>query len=310
MAGVVLAAIVELLDILPDAVLLVDADGRIVYTNVAVRGLFGYAPGDLIGEPLSILLPQALRERHERMVRQFRADGAPTMMGSRPVLSGLHRSGRVFPVSISICNLELDVSSGAMPGGAGWSAAADRGARVSVAVVHDVSAMNTHLDRATALAETDALTGLGNRLRLSRRMHAMLTNDRPFAVLIVDLVLATPAGGPSGPHAGDEALRIVGRRLQSKVRGDDLVSRIDGDRFAVVLDGVDDPTRLQKLVYTIYGSVRRPLRARDGRWLPGLFVGGGIRPRHGDTEQGLLAAAEAALTEARLAGEAYRLAAG
>jgi len=54
-------AIGDLLDILPDAVIMVDADGRVVYANPAVQSLLGYAPAELLDEPLTRLVPHKLR---------------------------------------------------------------------------------------------------------------------------------------------------------------------------------------------------------------------------------------------------------
>jgi hypothetical protein len=82
-------------------------------------------------------------------------------MGSRPARQALHRDGELVPVSISLCNWTLD-----------------DGQPVSVAVLHDLTELHTHLDRATALAETDPLSGLGNRLRASRWMLGPLAAAR------------------------------------------------------------------------------------------------------------------------------------
>ncbi len=291
MSPVALTSIAELLDILPDAVLMVDARGQVRYANPAVRGLLGHAPADLIGRPLGFLLPPAARERHEGLVSRFRAEGQPTMMGSRPVLSALHASGRVVPVSISICNLTID-----------------DGERVSVAVVHDVSRLNTHLDRATAEAETDPLTGLGNRLRLSRRLQAMLAVDRAFALLFLDLRHFKPFNDRHGHAAGDEALRIVGQRLLAQVRDADIVVRLGGDEFVVLVDGPQDPAQLAERAAALHASISRPLQLSGGTGELDVNIGGAIRPLHGNTERELLAAADRAMYAAKQADLGYRLA--
>lgn len=292
MPGLALSSIAELLDILPDAVLMVDARGLVRYTNPAVRQLLGYMPADLIGQPLGVLLPPAARARHEVLVARFRVEGQPTMMGPRPVLSAVHANGRVVPVSISICNLTIE-----------------DGERVSVAVVHDVSALNTHLDRATAEAETDPLTGLGNRLRLSRRLQALLAVERAFALLFLDLRHFKPFNDRYGHEAGDEALRVVGRRLLAQVRDEDVVVRLGGDEFVVLIDGLRDPQQLADRAEAIQVSVARPLRvASGGAGVLGVNIGGAIRPLHGNTERDLLAAADRAMYAAKQADVGYRLA--
>lgn len=239
-------AVADLLDILPDAVLMVDAQGHICYANPALRATLGYTADELLDQPVSLLVPQAARERHQELMARFRIDGPPKLMGSRPVLHAVHRSGRVVPVSISLTNFTL----------------AD-GQRVTVAVIHDVTALHTDLDRATARAETDPLTGLGNRLRLSRRIEALLMSRRPFAVLYLDLEGFKRLNDQLGHAAGDQALRIVARRLRSQVREADLAARLGGDEFVVLLDGVDDAGRLER-ARSRWPSADAPVSRRRG----------------------------------------------
>lgn len=286
-------AICDLLDILPDAVLMVDDQGQIVYANAATQGLLGYAPIELVGQPLSMLLPPGIRALHAEHVARFQRSGVPTMMGARPVLRALHRSGRPVPVSIAICNFALEGEQ-----------------RVSVAVLHNVALLHTHLDRATVLAETDPLTGLGNRLRLSRSMQAWLATERPFALLFMDLQRFKPFNDLHGHAAGDEALRIVGQRLAAQVRGEDLVARLGGDEFVVLLDALDDAAQLAQRATALQESVTSPLRIEDAAAALGVNIGGALCPRHGRTEADLLAAADRAMYEAKAVGAAYRLAAG
>ncbi len=283
----------DLLDILPDAVVMVDATGSISYVNPAAHGLLGYAPADLIAQPLSMLVPPEHRERHGALMSRYRREGAPMMMGARPVLHAVHRSGRLLPVSISLCNFSLD---GREDG------------RVSVAVIHDVSLLHTDLDRATARAETDALTGLGNRLRLSRRMQALLAGAKPFALLFLDLERFKQLNDRHGHEAGDEALRVVGQRLRRQVRERDLIARLGGDEFVMLFDGLEEPTQLRERALAVAHSIGQPLRLDAATGTLGVNIGGALSPRHGTSEASLLVAADQAMYRAKQAGVAYRLA--
>lgn len=280
-----------LLNVLPDAVLMVDAQRRIVYANEAVRVLLGHAPQELIGTELAMLVPAALRERHEAMAAAYQREGAPMQMGSRPVLHALHRGGQLVPVSISLCN---------------W--VQDDGQHVSVAVMHDVAALHTHLDRATELAETDALTGLGNRLRLSNWMQQPRAEGQPFALLYMDLRHFKRLNDTLGHAAGDQALRIIGRRLQAQVRAADLVVRLGGDEFVVAFDALGDAARLAQRAQAMADAVSQPFRVGDAACELGANLGGAIFPSHGRTEAALLDAADRAMYRAKRAGERYRLA--
>jgi len=280
-----------LLNILPDAVLMVDARQRIVYANHAVRSLLGYAPHELRGAALAMLVPAAHRERHEATVAAYQRQGAPMPMGSRLVLHALHRNGQQVPVSISLCN---------------W--VQDDGQRVSVAVMHDVAALHTHLDRATELAETDALTGLGNRLRLSNWMQQPRAQDQPFGLLFMDLRHFKRVNDRLGHAAGDRALCIVARRLQAQVRAANLLVRLGGDEFVAAFDALDDAARLAQRAQSMAEAVSQPFRVDAAACELGANIGGAIFPRHGRTEAELLGAADRAMYRAKQTGLSYSLA--
>ena len=283
----------DLLDILPDAVLLVDGHGRIAYVNPAVRTLLGYAPGELLGNDLHQLIPLPQRERHAALVKRYQREGAPMRMGERSVLHALHRNGETVPVSISLCNWTLD-----------------DGQRVSVAVLHNLAELHTRLDRATALAETDPLSGLGNRLRVSHWMHTTLETGRPFALLYMDLRHFKRLNDALGHAAGDRALQHLAQRLRSHVREADLVARIGGDEFVMLFDALDDAALLMQRAQSIADSVAQPFRVGEAAWSLAANLGGAISPRHGRREAELLQAADAAMYRAKQAGETYRLAEG
>ena len=101
----------EFFDVLPDAVVVVDGAGSIVFANVAISNLLGFKADELLGKPLGILIPENFRGAHERHLARFRDSGAPTPMGARPLLQALHKSGHEKPISISRCKHYIQFSS-------------------------------------------------------------------------------------------------------------------------------------------------------------------------------------------------------
>lgn len=91
---------------MPQGVLLVDAGGIIRLTNPVTEQLFGYDSGDLIGQPLEILIPACYRTAHRGLMTGYAADATPRMMGQGRDLTGLHRSGEEFPVEIALSRLD------------------------------------------------------------------------------------------------------------------------------------------------------------------------------------------------------------
>jgi diguanylate cyclase (GGDEF)-like protein len=93
-------------------------------------------------------------------------------------------------------------------------------------------------DRVTQAAETDALTGVGNRRRFDRVLELMKgSGDRRVSVLLVDLDKLKRANDTQGHSMGDRALSAVADMLAGSVRDGDFVARLGGDEFAVLLPG-------------------------------------------------------------------------
>lgn len=86
----------------PDAILVVDADGTITAANDHVEALFGWAPGELVGQPIETLVPLGDRGVHVAERAAFLADPSARPMASGRDLEGLHRDGRRVPVDIAL----------------------------------------------------------------------------------------------------------------------------------------------------------------------------------------------------------------
>lgn len=98
----------SILAISADAIIIVDEAQRITHFNLGAEQIFGYAAAELIGEPLTILLPERYRGAHHGHVQRFAA-GAETArrMGERREIFGLRRDGQEFPAEASISKLRM-----------------------------------------------------------------------------------------------------------------------------------------------------------------------------------------------------------
>jgi diguanylate cyclase (GGDEF)-like protein len=122
--------------------------------------------------------------------------------------------------------------------------------------------IHSEITQVTAQAETDLLTGIGNRLRLSRTIQAALAASSPFDYMFLDLKKFKSFNDNHEHETGDKVLQIVAGRLQAQIRSEDLAARLGGDEFVVMLDGLDDIELLEQRVAKITRSLTRPVRLR------------------------------------------------
>lgn len=95
-----------LLELAPDAMVVVDQAGVIVLANAQAEGLFGYRPGEVLGKQVETLIPQSFRERHRGHRFNFHSKPRLRPMGEKVQLFGLRKNGTEFPVEISLSPVE------------------------------------------------------------------------------------------------------------------------------------------------------------------------------------------------------------
>ena len=96
----------DLLESVPDGIVMVNREGRIVLCNTQAECLFGYGGGELQGQLVEVLLPQASHAAHVGHRAGYFANPGPRAMGRGIELFGRRRDGTEFPVEISLSPLE------------------------------------------------------------------------------------------------------------------------------------------------------------------------------------------------------------
>ncbi len=181
--------------------------------------------------------------------------------------------------------------------------ATDRVSRV-MALSQNITSVVQRFELAEAIALTDPLTGLPNRRRFDEAVRKACDegtlSNRGFALCVVDLDDLKAINDRFGHQAGDEAIRSVGAALQQFARPDELVARIGGDEFFMLLRTAD-PSELEDRLVALRAVVS------SGLPVPGLArsahfsVGGAVWRPGGNTSETLsLADAEMYAQKVRL----------
>ena len=172
----------------PDAMLLVDAAGRIVRINPAGIELFGYQEEELVGQPVEILVPSQHRASH---VDKRAREAVPRRMMGAPSsrLRAVDTHGHEFAVEIALGTWSQD------------------GEDMTVAIVRDVRAREQLEDELRYLGSHDGLTGLYNRAFLDQELARLGRSRRfPVALIVIDLDGLKGVNDHEGHAAGDELL--------------------------------------------------------------------------------------------------------
>jgi len=159
-----------------------------------------------------------------------------------------------------------------------------------------------------ALAFTDPLTQLSNRAFFQEQLaHAIATARRdrqPFALFIMDLDHFKEINDTLGHHIGDLLLAQVASRLHSRLRETDLIARMGGDEFALLLPAIDS-RQAATAAKLLLQALHDPFMVEEQSLTVGASIGIALHPDHGVDTHTLIQRADVAMYAAKRVNNGY-----
>lgn len=184
-----------------------------------------------------------------------------------------------------------------------WSAAL---LLVAAALDDEREAARSAAAQAEYLAYHDPLTGLANRALLCDTLISTLAHSERrgygLALLFVDLDRFKQVNDDAGHSAGDQVLRTVAERMSGCLRREDLIARISGDEFVVLVRDAGDESAARAVGTKLLDAVHAPIDAAGRSFQLDASIGIALFPRDADGRDSLLLAADQAMYQAKAAG--------
>ena len=266
-------------------VLMFDSETRLTFCNKRYIELYGLSP-DIV-KP-GCLLRELLQHRID--LGTFSGDADEYVAR----LSAGIAEGKTFNHIVNLPDgRAFSVVNKPIPGG-GW-----------LATHEDVTERQRSEERIAHMARHDALTDLPNRVLLLEQLNhevKRVKRGECLAVLCLDLDQFKSVNDALGHHIGDELLKLVGERLRGCTRELDIVARMGGDEFAIIMTQMDQAADAATLSKRILDSVIRPYQVEGHQIVTDISIGISVAPMDAVDPHELLRNADMALYDAKADG--------
>ncbi|SOC22774.1 PAS domain S-box-containing protein/diguanylate cyclase (GGDEF)-like protein [Ureibacillus xyleni] len=257
-----------------------DLNGNYIYLSERATHILGYEPHELIGRNTV----DAVIKEDQEFIRKTLEKHSKEKTGFRNLeYRKITKDGELIYLStncVPIFNSEQEVI--------GFRGAA-----------RDISTKKKHEQQIQYLAHYDYLTNLPNRSSLAQAISELIKENKPFALLFVDVDHFKTINDSLGHTMGDDLLKHIGKRLTDSISSSDQVYRFGGDEFIIVMKNFEHINEIKNRTLKIVDYMAQPIFINNQQLFTSISIGISKFPTHGIDYESLIKNADMAMYTAK-----------
>lgn len=258
-----------------------DKNNTFTYSSISVNEVIGYNAEEITGRDLNSLSISDTSTHIQRMKAHEKISNLECWFK--------HKNGKLVCLIISAApsfkNKEFNGYRG---------------------VFIDITEQKLQEEKIHSLAYTDILTGLPNRAMFHKKLNNMVNNSKlnnqKFALMFLDLDRFKYVNDSMGHAAGDQLLQSISKSLQSALRSNDVVSRLGGDEFTILLPKITEDSQVVIIANRILEKLAESITISDKQIYVTVSIGISFYPNDGDSVEMLLKNSDSAMYKAKNQG--------
>ncbi len=270
-----------------EGMVIVSKRGRILTVNPALIIMTGFSGKQLIGSSFRKVLANTSYQAYRNMSVELKNAGK--WQGEMEYITLSQRSQPGWVIATSVLDKDGEISH-------------------FVASFSDISKLKRTQDKLQHLAHHDPLTGLPNRTFLTQKLSGMIIKarkqDRQLAVAFLDLDRFKNINDTLGHLFGDKLLRVIAQRMHNQLKADEVVARIGGDEFILILDPSAGLDALSARLDLLNQKIQEMVYIDGKEIMTCASIGVSLYPEDGTSSELLFQHADTALYSAKECGRA------
>jgi diguanylate cyclase (GGDEF)-like protein/PAS domain S-box-containing protein len=267
----------QIIDHLPIALTVQDHEGRFIVANAVAAANLEIPLDDLIGaSPARFLSPAETADRREWELNLIRSGQSSTIEEKVAGPTG-EQTWLTWHQPVRLLDRTLLLTSSL-----------------------DITARKEIEDALVQRVNFDDLTGLPNRIRIREHVDRILRDpERRFALAFIDLDNFKHINDYYSHAVGDALLLKIAKRIATRLRESDMLARISGDEFLLLLDPVENDEQIATVVAQILADLKQPFHIEAFEVFTSASIGVSVHPEHGLTYEELRRNADSAMYRAK-----------